>query len=150
MLIEPFLGRLVVIGRDRKNRLDSDGPDLAAPVNNLASAIPACAGNDRDFSPGLFDHDTDDVQVLIVLERRSFAGRPAGNEEINPFAQLKLHKTAERRNVERTVPAKRGHERRAATFNFEAHGASLRESKARVRAPPSITTAATPAETAPA
>src|SRR5262249_5442263 len=76
---------------------------------------------DRHLTCHLAQHDADDRQIFAVLERRSLAGRPARDEEVDALAQLETHQTAERVIIQGTIPPKRGHQSGAASTKVHVH-----------------------------
>ena len=91
MLVESFLGWLVVVGRDGKNPLDTQPLDLLRQLDNLFRAVSADPCDDRRLAGCFLEHEADHSEVFTVLECGRFPGRPAGHKEVNPLAKLELH-----------------------------------------------------------
>ena len=52
MLVKTFLGRLVVVGRDRKDAVDADGGEFASQRDDFSSVVASGPGEHRDLPLG--------------------------------------------------------------------------------------------------
>ena len=136
VLVEPFLGRLVVVGRDDEKRVGARLLGVLCEVDRLGRVVRAGAGDDRHAPLRLIYAPFHDSLVLVMRQSRTFAGRAHGDEPLRPVLDLPAHMGPEGLLVERAV-AKRGDERRerAAEPSLVGHGAPRRRASAAFAAP---------------
>jgi hypothetical protein len=80
---------------------------MSRQLNHLARVVAARAGQHRDAPFGLFEHQFDHAQLVAMAERRRFAGRPAGREEMDASVDLPSGETLDRGLVEGAVRGER-------------------------------------------
>jgi hypothetical protein len=66
VLVKTFLGRLVVVGRDRKDAVDADGSEFARKRDNFGSVVAPGAGEHRDLSLGNIDGEFYDAKMFFT------------------------------------------------------------------------------------
>jgi hypothetical protein len=103
VLVEAFLGRLVVVGRHGEEAAHAERLDIAHELDHLARVVAARAGQDRHAARRLLDHQLDDAQLLAMAERRRLAGRAARRHEVNARIDLPPHEPPDSRLVNRPV-----------------------------------------------
>ena len=95
-----FLGRLVVIRPDHEGAV---GPGLlgeARQADRLAGAVGAGAGHDLDAAARLLDHGGDDALVLLVVERRRFAGGADRGQAVGALLDVPVDQPAQGREID--------------------------------------------------
>ena len=88
------LGRLVVVGHDDKLRRGAGGPGVRRQFDALRRAVGAGAGDDGHAAAGGLDADLHHPLVLVMAERRRFAGRAAGHQCAGAFLDLPVDQAA--------------------------------------------------------
>ena len=73
VLVEPFLGRLVVIGRHHQHGVGAGLLGVLRQADRLGGRVRARARDHRNPALGLVHAPFDDLLVLLVGERRAFA-----------------------------------------------------------------------------
>ena len=92
MLIEPFLRRLVVIGADDQRRIGAGLLGLPRQLDRVLGRVRAGSGNDRNPLPlATSTHSVDQPLLLVIGERRRFAGRAARHQSVRALADLPGH-----------------------------------------------------------
>ena len=124
VLIEAFLGRLVVVGGDDQGGV---GPGLGGPAGQpqgLLGAVRAGAGHDLDPPGGRLDHGRDHPLVLRVRERGALAGRAHRADARRAGLDLELHLPLQGLDIDLAVAERRDHGHRQAGKLFTAgwHG----------------------------
>src|SRR5579859_1251350 len=107
MLIQPFLRRFVVIGRDRKNAIRADIRKLPRQRNDLHRVVAASARKNWNSSLRQLDGSFYDPKVLLMRQRGTFSRCPAGNQKIDPRLNLTLNQPVQRPLVQRTIVTER-------------------------------------------
>ena len=77
---QPFLRRAVVIGRDQQQRVGAGGLgflDVPQRGFSIVGAAPAITGT---RPAAYFGADSDNLVVLVIVQRGAFAGRAAGHQ----------------------------------------------------------------------
>src|SRR5581483_2788750 len=74
VLVNAFLGRAVVIGRNHQRAVGAGFLRLAGEPHRFVGGIGAGAGDHRHAPVDLLDHRADDFIVLLMAERRRLAG----------------------------------------------------------------------------
>ena len=115
VLVEAFLGGLVVVGRDGEDAVRAQALQFARQFDDFARVVAARAAQHRHLALGLFDRDLDDAQMLGARERGAFAGGAAGNQEIDSGIDLAADQPAQRLFIERQIAPERSDQRRAAS-----------------------------------
>ena len=110
MAIKPFLGRLVVIGRHDKGGIRAGLLGVFRQHDGFLGRVRAGAGDHRDPTLGHPDADFHDPHMLVVAQRRRFAGRAAGHQPVGSLFDLPVDELFVGRIVHRSVP-KRRHKR---------------------------------------
>src|SRR5712692_5721975 len=103
VLVETFLGRLVVIGRDREDAVHAHVLELFGQLDHLRRVVPTGAGQDRHTPLGLRQRNLDHPQVLGAREGGVLARGAAGHEEVDSRLDLAPHEAAQRLFVEREI-----------------------------------------------
>ena len=80
MAVEPFLRRLVVIGRDDQHGVRAGLLGVTGQIDRLGGVVRARAGDHRHAAARLVDADVDDATVLFMRQRRAFARRADGHQ----------------------------------------------------------------------
>ena len=111
MLVEPFLGRLVVIGRDNQHRRGTDLLGVAREVDRFARRVRAGAGDHRRAPLGGLDRKLNEALMLLMRQRRALACRANRHETVRALTDLPLDDTPEGVLVEAAV-SKRCDQRR--------------------------------------
>ena len=110
VLIEPFLRRLVVIGRDDEHRVGAGPLGMLGEIDRFLGRIRAGAGHDRHPAARLIDAPFHHLLVLLVGQRRAFAGGADRNQPIGALGDLPIDQVAERFLIDGAV-LERGDER---------------------------------------
>ena len=92
--IEPFLRRLVVIGRDHERAIGAGLLGVAGQLDGLGGRVRSGAGDHRHAAGSRLDAELDDLLVLVMGERRRFARRPARHEPVRALVDLPLDQLA--------------------------------------------------------
>ena len=100
MLIKPFLGRLVVIGRHDQHRVGAGLLGVAGELDRLVRVVRAGAGDHRHAAARLVDADVDGAAVLLVAQRRALAGGADRHQPVRAGRDLPVDQSAERRLVD--------------------------------------------------
>ena len=108
VLVQPFLGRLVVIGLTTSAA--SAPACLACCVSSIASAVefepvPAITGTPCPSAAST--QMLDDALVLVMAEGRRFAGRAAGHQAVGALVDLPVDEVSESLLVDRAVVERR-------------------------------------------
>ena len=111
MLVEAFLRRLVVIGRDDENGVRPAVLGMAAKLDRLRGVVGARARDHRNPAARFVDADVHGAAVLLMGERRAFAGRPDRHQPMRAGRDLPVDQRAEGLLVDLAV-LERGHQRR--------------------------------------
>ena len=82
VLVEALLVRLVVIGRHDQHGVGARLLGVAGKVDRLGRVVGAGAGDHRHPALRHLDADFDDALVLVVAQRRAFAGRADRHEAV--------------------------------------------------------------------
>ena len=127
VLVEAFLGGLVVVGRDREDAGGTGPGHLADGVDDLAGVVAAGPGHHRHPAGRGLDDELDDAEAFARVERRALAGGAAGNEEVHPRLHLAPGEARNRGLVEGAVARERGDERGAAPRERRSHGQILQD-----------------------
>ena len=107
VLVEPFLGRLVVIGRDDERAVGARLLGVAREVDRLRGRVGAGAGDDRDPPLRHLDAELDDALVLGMAQGRRFAGRAARHDGVRPFLDLPVDEALKALLVDGAIPERR-------------------------------------------
>ena len=82
VLVQPFLGGLVVVGCDGEDAIDARHSELVGELDDFARVVTARASQHRNAAPGFFDRDLDNAQVFVARESRAFAGGATRDQKI--------------------------------------------------------------------
>ena len=94
MLVQPFLGRLVVIGDNLQRGICAGHLRIARQRNGFGRGITAGTCDNRDPLAGMFHSDPDHFCMFINIHSRRFAGRADDGQCIGSFGDLPVHQTA--------------------------------------------------------
>ena len=122
VLVEPFLGRLVVVRRDREQPVGSDTFHVAGELDRLPRVVSTGSGEHRHFALRFPEHELHHTQLLAMRQRRRFPRRPARRQEVNARVDLSASQTLDRRLIEGTVMSERRNKRGANTCKWGTHG----------------------------
>ncbi|MCY1238009.1 hypothetical protein D9M72_507270 [compost metagenome] len=115
MLIDAFLCRLVVVGRNDQQRIGAGRLRVTAKVDRLFGAVRASSGDDRN-APFCNVHGHFDQPLVFGMRKgRALAGRPAGHYAVAAFRDLPLYQRPEGLFVDHAVEKWRD-ERRNRSF----------------------------------
>ena len=101
--IEPFLGRLVVIGRDHQDGIGAGLLGVLGEFDRLPGRIGAGAGHDRNPAARLIDAPLHHLFVLVMGQCRAFAGGAHRDKPAGALGDLPVHEIAKRFFVDGTV-----------------------------------------------
>ena len=110
MRVKAFLGRLVVIGRHHQHRIGPGLLGMLGKIDGLLGRIGTGAGHDRHPAPRLIDAPFHHLFVLVVGERRAFAGGADRHQAVGALGDLPIDQLTEGFLVDRAV-LERGDER---------------------------------------
>ena len=88
VLVEAFLGRLVVIGRDDQHCIGADLGGILGELDGLVGRVRSSAGDHGHPALRRYDCQLDDALVLIVIQRRALASRSGRHKSVRAFADL--------------------------------------------------------------
>ena len=126
VLVEPFLRRLVVIGRDDQHRVGARLLGVLRQFDRLGGRIRAGAGDHRHPALGLIDAPFHHLLVLVMRQRRALAGGADRHQAVGALADLPVHQVAECLLVERAVFERRDQRgKRSSKARLGGHGAVL-------------------------
>ena len=80
MRVEPFLGRLVVIGNDDERGVGPGLVGMARVFHRLGGVVRSRSGDHRHAARRRFDGEFDNALVLLLRKRRRFPGGTDRNE----------------------------------------------------------------------
>ncbi len=103
VLVEPFLGRLVVVRGDDQHGGGTGLFGMLRQFDRLAGRVRPGARNHRHAAFGLLDAPLHHLPVLLVRERRALAGGAHRNQPIGALGDLPIDQVAERLLVQRAV-----------------------------------------------
>ena len=106
------LRRLVVVRRHDENPVDAELCRLARQVDRVARVVRAGAGDDARALAHRFDRRPEEIELLLVGQRRGLAGRAADDEAVGAVVDEKRRELAEALEVDRAVLLERRHHRR--------------------------------------
>ena len=86
----PFLRGLVVVRRDDEERRDGQPVDGTRQLQRLRRRVRPGAGDDRNAPRRKLARLRDDVDVLVVIECRRFAGRARDDERLGSGVDMKI------------------------------------------------------------
>ena len=107
MLIEPFLRRLVVVGRDDENAVGTGLLGIDRELNGFIRRIRPCAGNHRHALLGGLNRDVDDTLMLFKVECRALARGPDRNQAVSAFGNLPIDKARQGRFINCAISERR-------------------------------------------
>ena len=107
VLVEPLLGRLVVVGRHHQHGVGAGLLGVLRQADRLGGRVRARARDHRNPALGLVDAPFDDLLVLLVGQRRAFARGADRNQAVGALGDLPVHQFAERLLVHRAVLERR-------------------------------------------
>ena len=107
MLIETFLRRLVVIGRDHQGRVGASLLGIAGQGNGFFGGVGAGAGDHRNPAVGGLQAHVDHSPVFVMAEGRRFPGGAARHQAVGSLVDLPVDQAEEGILVDRLV-LKRG------------------------------------------
>jgi hypothetical protein len=110
VLVEAFLGRLVVIGADDERGVGAGLLGDLGGVDRMRRRVEAGAGDDRRASGRDLDRHLDQALLLVVFKGRAFAGRADRHQPVSALAELPGDMLLKRLVVDRAVP-ERGDQR---------------------------------------
>jgi len=91
MLIEAFLGRLVVVRHHQQAGIHTDLGRFAGQVNCLTGRVAARSGNDGNAPVSLFNHAADHVDMFIRIQRGGFTRRTDRDNRAGTRVDVILH-----------------------------------------------------------
>ena len=103
VLVKPFLRRLVVIRGDDQDGVGAGPLGMAGERDRLGRVVRARPGNHRYAPARLVDADVDGALVLVVRQRRAFAGRADRNEPVRSGRDLPVDQGAIGGFVDRAI-----------------------------------------------
>ncbi len=109
MLIQTFLRRLVVIGRDNENSIGADGLGVMRQLQHFGGVVRARAGDHLDPAGGFFDAALHQVAVFFHAQRRGLARRADRHKAVHTRGDLILDQTLEGGEIDAAVGERRHH-----------------------------------------
>ena len=103
VLVEPLLGRLVVIGRHHQDRVGAGLFGMAGELDRLLGRVRARARDHRHASLGHLDAPFHDLLVLVVAQGRALAGGADRHQAIGSLGDLPLDQIAKGLLIQRAV-----------------------------------------------
>jgi len=107
VLVEPFLRRLVVVGRDHEQRVGAGFLGVPGEVDRLGRVVGTGAGDHGDTALRLGDRPFHNLLVLVMAERRALAGGADRHQALRALGDLPGDMLAHRRLVGRAVLERR-------------------------------------------
>ena len=117
VLVEPFLGRLVVIGRDDEHGVGAGALGVQRERDCLGRVVRARPRDHRNPAARFVDADVDGAPVFLVGQRRALAGRSDRYEPMRPGGDLPVDQRAVGLLVDLAV-LERGHQGRHRTVKL--------------------------------
>ena len=105
--VEAFLGRLVVIGRDHQHGVGAGLLGVAGQLDRLGGGVGAGAGDHRHAAGAASMQSSTTALVLVMGERRRFAGGADRHQAVRAGADLALDELAEGLLIDRAVVERR-------------------------------------------
>ncbi len=103
VLIEPFLGRLVVVRRDHQHRRRAGLLRMLRQSDRFGGRVGTGAGDHRHPPPGLVDAPLDHALMLVVIDGWALAGGPHRHQAMSSLGDLPVDELAESGLVQRPV-----------------------------------------------
>jgi hypothetical protein len=103
MLVESFLGRLVVIGRDDQRRIRARLLGVSRQFHRFARTVRAGPRDDGHAPARLVGADGDQAAVFVGAQRRAFAGRAGRHEPVRARGDLPVDQRPEGQLVDFSV-----------------------------------------------
>src|SRR5262249_5108384 len=103
MLVQPLLRWLVVIRSDNQYGIGAGAFGVVRKVNRLRGRIGTRSGDHRHATASLLDAPLDSLVVLLVRERRAFAGGANRNKPIGTLGNLPVDQVPKGFLVHRSV-----------------------------------------------
>jgi hypothetical protein len=94
VLVEPFLRRLVVIGRDHEDGVRAGLFSVERERDRFGRVVRAGARDDRNPPARFVDADVDRAAVFVVGQRRAFAGRADRHQPMRSRCNLPVDQRA--------------------------------------------------------
>src|SRR6185312_2174049 len=101
--VEPFLGRLVVVGHHRQAQVGARLLGESLQLYRLAGGIRTGPGDHRNASGDLRDSSLDKFTVLVVVDSGRFSGSANDDDAVGAFLDVPIDKTAQRGEVQPAV-----------------------------------------------
>ncbi|MCY1174979.1 hypothetical protein D9M73_151990 [compost metagenome] len=95
MLVQAFLGRLVVVRDYQQASIGTGFLGIARQLDRFAGGVRASTGDDRNTAVDLLDDGTDDFDMLVDVEGRRLTGGTHGNDGMCAIFQVEVHEFAE-------------------------------------------------------
>ena len=105
------LRRLVVVRRHNEDAVDAELRRLAREVDGVARVVRACAGDHGRAVADRLDSRAEELELLLVAQRRRLAGRAADDEPVGAVLDEKARELTEPLEVDGPVHAERRHHR---------------------------------------
>jgi hypothetical protein len=99
------LRRLVVVRRDDEDPVDAEPRRLAREVHGMGGVVGAGAGDHRRAVADRLDGRPEEIELLVVGQRRRLAGRAADDETVGAVVDEERRQLAEPLDVDRPVRA---------------------------------------------
>ena len=126
VLVQPFLGRLVVIGRHDQHRVGARHLGVLRQLDRLGGRVRAGAGDHRHAAVDLVDAPLHHLLVLVMTERGALAGGADRHQPVGALGDLPVHQVAECLFVERAVLERRDQRgERSTEARLGGHGVFL-------------------------
>ena len=125
MLIQAFLRRLVVVRRHQESAIRAGPHGVPGALNGLCGAVRTGAGDDRDPSVHLLDHQLYDPVVLFMAQRGGLSRGSTRHNPVRSIFNMKFHQRADALFVELFV-AERSDHRDIRTLKHEKTSFSFR------------------------
>ncbi len=121
MLIEPFLGRLVVVRRHRQQPVGPDAFHVARKLDRFPGVVATGTGQDRYLAVGFLEHQFHHAQLVAMRQRRRFSRRAARRQEMHAAVDLPSRQALDRCLIEGAVASERRDECSPNTCKWSTH-----------------------------
>ncbi|MNM91872.1 hypothetical protein D3C81_1041830 [compost metagenome] len=127
MLVQAFLGRLVVVRGHQQAGIRATGLGGFGQLHGFASGIGAGTGDHRNTAVDLVNHATDNFKVLAHVESGRLARGADRYDGIGAFLQVEIHQLREAVPIQSTLSIEGGDQRHHTARNHATTPAGKRK-----------------------